>query len=70
MKTVKGWLTWVPIVAVFVCAVWYRTAYWVGAVWIVILGLYLSNAFERINKLEKRVEELESEKASVSSTAL
>jgi len=26
--------------------------------WIVVLGLYLSNAFERIAKLEKRVDEL------------
>jgi hypothetical protein len=26
--------------------------------WIIVLGLYLSNAFERIARLEKRVDEL------------
>jgi hypothetical protein len=27
--------------------------------WIIVLGLYLSNAFERIAQLEKRIEKLE-----------
>jgi hypothetical protein len=29
---------------------------------VVVLGLYLSNAFERIAKIEKRVDELEGKK--------
>lgn len=29
--------------------------YWELGGWIVILGLYLSNAFERINQLEERL---------------
>ena len=33
--------------------------YWELGGWIVILGLYLSNAFERINKLEERLKKLE-----------
>jgi hypothetical protein len=71
MKRFKNVLTWVPIVAVFVYATWYHNGYSLIAMWIAILGLYLSNAFERIDKLEKRVEALESEReASASSTTL
>ena len=71
MKTVKSVLTWVPIVAVFLYAIWYHNGYSLLAAWIVILGLYLSNAFERISELEKRVKELEGERAAnASSTVL
>jgi hypothetical protein len=70
MKTVKRVLTWVPIVAVFLYAIWYHNGYSLLAAWIVILGLYLSNAFERINELEKRVEVLEGQKTNVSSSVL
>jgi hypothetical protein len=70
MKSFKSALTWAPIVAVFLYAVWYHNGYSLIAMWVAILGLYLSNAFEQINKLEKRIEVLESEKPSVSSTAL
>ncbi|HTS35383.1 MAG TPA: hypothetical protein VMH04_06910 [Candidatus Solibacter sp.] len=69
MKTFKSAVTWVPIVAVVVAIIWYHNAYSVIGAWILILALYLSNAFERINALEKRIEELESERTSVSSTA-
>ncbi|MGA7081257.1 MAG: hypothetical protein WBQ43_04805 [Terriglobales bacterium] len=71
MKRFKSALTWVPIVAVFLYAIWYRNSYSLLAAWIVILGLYLSNAFERIDRLEKRIEELESERVvTVSSSVL
>jgi hypothetical protein len=30
--------------------------------WILVLGLYLSNAFKRITEIEKRVDELEDKK--------
>jgi hypothetical protein len=30
--------------------------YWLNAAWIVILALYLSNAFERIKKIEERLD--------------
>jgi hypothetical protein len=33
--------------------------YFLLAAWIVVLAYYLSNAFERITKIEKRVDELE-----------
>jgi hypothetical protein len=36
---------------------WY--AYTFAAVWLIILACYLSNAFERIVQLEKRVDDLE-----------
>jgi hypothetical protein len=36
--------------------------YFLLGAWIVILGGYLANAFERIKKLEKRVDELEGKK--------
>jgi hypothetical protein len=37
--------------------VWY--VYSFAAAWLIILACYLSNAFERIAKLEQRVKELE-----------
>jgi len=70
MKSVLRLLTWTSIAGVFLYAIWHPNGYALMGAWIVILGLYLSNAFERIDKLEKRVEELESQRvrASVSST--
>jgi len=74
MKTLNSVLEWMPFPAIFLCvvgAIWYHNAYLSLMGLIIVLGLYLSNAFERINKLEKRIEVLESEKeASVSSNEL
>lgn len=78
MKIIDSVLEWMPFVALFVCAigaVWYHNLYLGLTGLVVVLGLYLSNAFERINALEKRIETLESEKeseeeASVSSNEL
>lgn len=69
MKTVKSLLTWLPILAVFLYAIWYHNGYSLLAAWIVILGLYLSNAFERIKELEKRLEVLEDSKKAVAASS-
>lgn len=67
MKSALRLLTWTPVVGVILYAIWHPNGYALLAAWIVILGLYLSNAFDRIEKLEKRKREPE-RTASVSST--
>jgi hypothetical protein len=60
MKQALLVLTWVPVAVVILYAIWHPNGYALLAAWIVILALFLSNAFDRIEKLEKRLKELES----------
>jgi hypothetical protein len=67
MKSALRLISWAPVVAVVLYAIWHPYGYALLAAWIVIFALYMSRAFDRIDKLEKRLEALEG--TSVSSTA-
>lgn len=72
MRSALRLLIWAPPIAgVLLYAIWHPHFEGTVAVWGMLLTIYQAVAFQRVEKLEKRIEVLESQRdrTSVSSTA-